>query len=340
MIIPVKTTLGGYDIVLERGALAKVGELLDLNRKVMIVSDDGVPEQYIDTVYGVCGEAHKVIIGKGETHKTLESFQMIADKMLEAGFSRKDCIVAVGGGVVGDLTGFVASAYKRGIDFYNIPTTSLSQVDSSIGGKTGVNYNNVKNIIGAFYQPSKVLIDPDVLKTLSARQVSNGLSEAVKMSLTSDPELFAIFEQKDSFDDDTIDKIIEKALLIKKSVVEKDEKEQGLRKILNFGHTIGHGIEAVCVSAGGEQEFYHGECVALGMTVMCSDEVKARLIPVLEKLGLPTSCKIDEEKVFEAVKQDKKANADGISAVFVPEVGKYKLVNITLDEVREIIKKF
>jgi 3-dehydroquinate synthase len=227
-------------------------------------------------------------------------------------------VIAVGGGVVGDLLGFAASAYMRGIDFYNIPTTLLSQIDSSIGGKTAINLGGVKNIVGAFYQPKKVLIDPDLLKTLPARQISNGLAEAVKMSLTSDAALFDIFENGNI--EESIDEIIVRSLNIKKNVVEQDEKEAGLRKILNFGHTVGHGIES-------SSPLYHGECVALGMIPMCTPEVRERLIPLLAKCGLPTSlCDTPErDRLLCAISHDKKAQGEEICTVTIPRLGEYQL---------------
>lgn len=338
-MITVKTIGRKYDIIIERGCLNRIGELLNLNRKVMVVTDDGVPGKYADIVTGACKQSYVTVIKQGEKHKNKESYYEIIRNCLNAGLGQDDCIVALGGGIVGDMAGFAAATYKHGIEFYNIPTTCLSQVDSSIGGKTAINYKDVKNIIGCFYQPSRVIIDPEVLKTLSDRQLSNGLAEALKMSLTSDSSLFDIFEQNNIYDENILDTIIEKALLIKKSVVEKDERESGLRRILNFGHTIGHGIEAVYVGGDEEQALYHGECVALGMTVMCSDEVRNRLVAVMKKMNLPTECKVDRDKVFEAVKQDKKASANGISAVLVNTPGKFEMVNITPEEVRRLIDK-
>ncbi|MEE1319023.1 MAG: 3-dehydroquinate synthase family protein, partial [Ruminococcus sp.] len=241
-----------YDILVERGILNRAGEILNLKRRVLVVTDSGVPEIYAKTVAKQCKEPIICTVESGEASKSLETFGTLLQKMLDNNFSRKDCVVAVGGGVVGDLSGYAAASYMRGIDFYNIPTTFLSQIDSSIGGKTAINLGNVKNIVGAFYQPKKVLIDPDVLSTLPERQISNGLAEAVKMALTSDSELFDIFEKEDI--KEKIEKIIIRSLNIKKNVVEQDEKESGLRKILNFGHTIGHGIET-------SSELYHGECV-------------------------------------------------------------------------------
>ena len=257
-----------YDIIVERGILADVDKHLKLDRRVLVVTDSGVPAQYAKTVAEKCREAVICTVEMGEGSKSLEVFGKLLQTMLDNGFSRKDCVVAVGGGVVGDLSGFAASAYMRGIDFYNIPTTLLSQIDSSIGGKTAINFGGVKNIVGAFYQPKKVIIDPELLKTLPERQISNGLAEAVKMSLTSDKELFGIFENKDI--NSNIDEIIIRSLNVKKSVVEQDEKEAGLRKILNLGHTIGHGIE----SSENLSELYHGECVALGMIPMCGEKIQ------------------------------------------------------------------
>lgn len=317
MIIHVSLKERSYDIVFEHGVLKKAGELLDLNRKAFIVTDDGVPEVYAETICSRCAEGYIFTIPSGEQSKSIEQYSALLAKMLELGFTRKDCVIAVGGGVVGDLAGFTAASYMRGIDFYNVPTTLLSQVDSSIGGKTAVNLNGVKNIAGAFYQPKKVLIDPDVLTTLPRRQINNGLAEALKMSLTSDKELFGIFENEDILDN--LDTIIVRSLQIKRDVVEQDEKENGLRRILNFGHTIGHAIES-------EEELnglYHGECVALGMIPMCSEALRPRLINVLHKIGLPTELEFDTEAAMRALLHDKKAEKDGINVTVVISPGEY-----------------
>ena len=322
-----------YDIVLERGILKCAGKHLNLDRRVLIVTDSGVPESYAQTVASQCKEQFIYTIESGEESKSLEVFGKLLTLMLEHGFSRKDCVVAVGGGVVGDISGFVASAYMRGIDFYNIPTTLLSQIDSSIGGKTAVNLNGVKNIVGAFYQPKKVLIDPDLLKTLPGRQISNGLAEAIKMALTSDRELFDIFENEDI--ETHLDEIIIRSLNIKKAVVEQDEKESGLRKILNFGHTIGHGIE----SSGELTELYHGECVALGMIPMCAESIQQRVVDVLKKCGLYNSIDYDWEKIQEAAFHDKKADGDSVTITLVPEIGSFQLTTMKCTDVIEMAKK-
>ena len=232
MILRMELGDASYDIVLEAGCLAKAGELLNLDRKVFILTDDGVPAQYAQTVADQCREAHIHTVPQGEGSKSFAVLEELLTKMLELGFTRGDCVCSVGGGVVGDLGGFAASAYMRGIDFYNIPTTILSQVDSSIGGKTAINLAGVKNIVGAFWQPKKVLIDPDTLGTLSERQKASGLAEAVKAGLIADPELFAMFEDfaehRAPLD---LEKIIAASLVVKKKVVEEDERESGVRPV-------------------------------------------------------------------------------------------------------------
>ena len=221
----------------------------------------------------------------------------------------------------------------RGIDFYNIPTTLLSQIDSSIGGKVAINLDGIKNIVGAFYQPKKVLIDPDVLTTLHPRQVSNGLAEAIKMSLTSDGELFSLLETEDI--EKNIDTIIEKSLKIKRDVVEQDEKEKGLRKILNFGHTIGHGIESGENLSG----LYHGECVALGMLPMCSESVRERLKKVLVKATLPTKIDVDRETVLKAISHDKKFDGEIVTVICVNTPGEFQMKKMTIEELTEKAKE-
>ena len=221
MIIPVKTSAGGYNIYLERGSLKKAGEYLNLNRRVFIVTDSGVPEEYAKTVAEQSKTPVIVTVKEGEPSKCFDTYKYLLSQMVEHGFTRSDCVVAVGGGVVGDMAGFAAASYMRGIDFYNIPTTVLSQVDSSIGGKVAIDFEGYKNLVGAFYPPKAVIIDSDTLMTLPDRQISNGLAESVKMSLTSDKELFRIFEQESITEN--IDLIIERSLKIKRGVVEQDE---------------------------------------------------------------------------------------------------------------------
>ena len=322
MIIRMELGESSYDIILERGCLGKAGELLDLDRKVFILTDDGVPAQYAETVAVQCREPHIHTVPQGEGSKSFAVLEELLTEMLELGFTRGDCVCSVGGGVVGDLGGFTAACYMRGIDFYNIPTTILSQVDSSIGGKTAVNLGGVKNIVGAFWQPRKVLIDPDTLDTLSDRQKSSGLAEAVKAGLIADPVLFAMFEDFAAGGAPLdLEKIIAASLMVKKNVVEQDEREGGVRKILNFGHTIGHGIESVT-------GLLHGECVAMGMIPMCSPAVRSRLIPVLGALRLPARVHADPNEVYKAMLHDKKMGDGYVSIVSVDTVGNYNIQKI------------
>lgn len=314
-----------YDIILERGGLKKAGALLHLERKVLIVTDDGVPPAYAEEVAAQCKEAYVVTLPMGEGSKSLACYTQLLSKMLEHGFSRKDCVVAVGGGVVGDLAGFAASCYMRGVDFYNIPTTLLSSVDSSIGGKTAVNFEGVKNIVGSFYQPSCVLIDPDTLKTLDERQLRAGLAEAIKMAATCDSALFEKIEQSTDILAD-LPEIIWQSLEIKRKVVEQDPKEGGLRRILNFGHTIGHAIEGAK-----EASLLHGECVALGMLPFSAPSARARIKAVLEKYGLPTAVDVSAKELKPYLVHDKKMDADSVTVVLVDTVGTCRMEKMSVD---------
>ncbi len=329
MILPVETDTARYDIVLESGCLAQAGKQLNLDRRVLIVTDDGVPEQYAAAVAAQCACPTVCRVPQGEGSKSIATLESLLVTMLRAGFTRHDCVAAVGGGVVGDLAGFTASTYMRGVDFYNIPTTVLSQVDSSVGGKTAVNLDGIKNAVGAFHQPKKVLIDPDTLSTLPRRQIANGLAESVKMALTSDKELFSLFERGE--EQQQLETVLYRSLDIKRRVVEQDEKETGLRKILNFGHTVGHGIESQ------HSGLYHGECVALGMIPLCSAPVRERLIPVLERLGLPTRCDLNADSVYRALLHDKKSTGNGITVIRVEEVGQWRMETVAPTALRELL---
>lgn len=333
MIIPVNASEQSYDIVIERGALNRAGELLNLKRKVLVVTDDGVPKEYALSVAAKCQEPTVVTVAHGEESKCFKEFGRLLSVMLNNSFTRGDCVVAVGGGVVGDLSGFAASCYMRGIDFYNIPTTLLSQVDSSIGGKTAIDYEGFKNAVGAFYQPKKVIIDPDTLKTLDTRQLHAGLAEAIKMSLTSDKGLFELIEKSEKLEDD-LPEIIKNSIAIKKDVVEKDPKEGGLRRVLNFGHTVGHAIESF--NAG---RLLHGECVAAGMLPFCSDEVRERLIPVLEKYNLPSKIEQKPDELMRYIMHDKKMSKNGVTAVLVNEIGSFVFKELAPSEITEYLER-
>lgn len=323
MIIPVSLGKDSYEITLERGALANADKIFKLDRKALIVTDSGVPRIYAEAILSACKEGVIVTIEQGETSKNLGSFELLCKTMLDNNFTRRDCVVAVGGGVAGDLAGFAAACFMRGIDFYNVPTTLLSQVDSSVGGKTAVDFGGIKNIIGAFHQPKAVLIDPDVLNTLSRRQFACGMAEAIKMAFNFDKELFEYIEKNGEACD--IETVIAGALKIKAGVVEQDEKESGLRRALNFGHTLGHGIESV-------SGLLHGECVALGMLPMTAPALRGRLAGVLEASGLPISCDAQADKVIAAAMHDKKAQGSGVLTVRADGIGKFRFEKNTAEE--------
>jgi len=233
-----------YDIILKAGCLANLHQFTNVaNRKVFVLTDSGVPAEYAQTVAAQCPDSTVYTIPRGEGSKCLKVYGQVLQAMLAFGMDRKDLLVSVGGGVVGDLGGFCAASYMRGIDFVNCPTTVLSQVDSSIGGKTAIDLGETKNIVGAFWQPKVVLVDFDTLKTLPRRQVVNGLAEALKTGIIGDPQLFALFECEHP--EDNIEQIVYRSLKFKKKIVEQDEREGSVRACLNFGHTIGHGTEAV-----------------------------------------------------------------------------------------------
>ena len=332
MIIPVNADNGCYDIVLERGSLKKAGQLLELDRRVLVVTDEGVPPEYAGCVASRCREAIVVTVPRGEGSKSFEQLERLLSAMLEASFTRGDCVVAVGGGVVGDLSGFAASCYMRGIDFYNIPTTLLAQVDSSVGGKTAVNFGGVKNIVGAFYQPKKVIIDPETLKTLERRQLMAGLAEAIKMAATSSAELFEIIEKSEDLDAD-LPEIIRRSLCIKRDVVEQDPKENGLRRILNFGHTVGHAVEGF-----NKGRLLHGECVALGMLPMIEDTaLLKRTRAIYRALGLPTRAGANKQKVLAYMQHDKKARGDHITVIKCPGLGCWRADSLPMTELPALL---
>lgn len=321
-----------YDIYFERGLTDHLKDYINDDHMTMIISDSGVPSSLQQKVFNQFKNAYLMVVEMGEQSKGFETFEMILKDMLKKGFSRKDRVIALGGGVVGDLSGFVAASYMRGIEFINIPTTTLSQIDSSIGGKVAINVEGYKNSVGAFYQPSLVIIDPNVLDTLTKRHFNNGLVEAVKAGLIYDKSLFEDFEQE-TLD---VDKIIYKSLLVKKYVVEQDETEQGLRKILNFGHTIGHAYETYYHL----KDYYHGECVALGiMSILEDEDIKNRTKKIFERLNVPTSCDADMTEVFNHLKKDKKADHTTVDLVKVYEIGKSVVEKETLEEVRKKLVK-
>lgn len=328
----VSTCNSSYQIIIEKGILDNLNKVIGNLGKVLIVSDDGVPSIYIDKVCKQIPNSYVYIIPQGENSKSIENYILINKKLLELNFSRNDTLIALGGGVVGDLTGFVASTYKRGIAYIQIPTTTLSQIDSSVGGKTAIDLLGYKNVVGSFYQPKLVLIDVNVLKTLPARHYYNGLVEALKIGLIFDEELVNLFEKENI--EENIEEIIAKAVYLKKVVVEQDERETHLRKVLNFGHTIGHAIESCYLG-----EILHGECVAKGMIPFIKDVcLQKRVLSILEKMNVIKDFNKDEDRIYYYLKNDKKADLDKIDVIYIDSIGKYRIEKLLIRDLLELVK--
>ena len=324
-----------YNIHIGRGIISSAAEIFSISDSfAFIITDEGVPEEYAKAVASGFKNSYIYTVAQGEGSKSLAVYGEILEKMLALGLTRGDVCIAVGGGVVGDLSGFAAASYMRGIDFYNVPTTVLSMVDSSIGGKTAINLGGAKNIVGAFYQPRGVLIDTAVLDTLPERQIKNGLAESIKMAATSDEGFFEFLE-KIANPRNHYEEIIARSIAIKRSVVEADEREGGIRKILNFGHTFGHAIEAYT----NMDELYHGECVAIGMMAKSCGEVKVRISSLLEKYGLPTEFEGNINEALKLVSADKKRGRDGIDIILVKKIGKCEIVRMSVSDFADLIIK-
>ncbi len=325
---------GGFpgNVRIGSGVLAEASGVFDLRRKVLVVTDEGVPEAYSRAVLDQCTDGALLVLPQGEAAKNPGNVELILAELLKRGFTRSDAVVAVGGGVVCDMAGFAAAVYLRGIDYYNVPTTLLSQVDSSVGGKTAVNFGGVKNSVGAFHQPRGVLVDTDVLSTLTPRLFSEGLAEVIKMAATSDAALFSTLETADDLRP-LLPDIVSTALRIKLSVVASDPHDHDLRAVLNFGHTIGHAIEA----ASGE--FYHGEAVGIGMLYMSEGEAKQRIEKLLIKFGLPTEDPFTVEELMKYVVSDKKRRGGVTRIVMVSEIGSYRFEEVDDAALRRIIEK-
>ena len=332
-----------YDILLGSGLLDRMGELLSQvlqPSRIILVTHPSLFRLYGDKVLAGLkkqGWATDIIeVPEGETSKSLQQADIIYDRLLDFNCDRKSVLIALGGGVIGDLTGFVAATYQRGIPFVQVPTTLLSQVDSSVGGKTAVNHPKGKNMIGAFYQPRMVIADLDTLQTLPQNEFRAGLAEVIKYGVISDASLFDYLENNADkilqLDHECLAHIIKTSCSIKAEVVEKDERESHYRMILNFGHTLGHTIEALT----GYSQFIHGEAVAIGMVQAaklsqqlekCQDEVPKRLRKLIKKCGLPSQWPdLDSQAVIECLYHDKKTMNHKIKFILVKELGSVEIV--------------
>jgi len=322
--IPLKKTVdNSYNIIID--ALPK----LHFDKKVAIITNTTVSDLHLEYLKQRVSAKELVIVTlpDGEQYKNQESIDKILNELFENKFNRKSMLIAFGGGVIGDMTGFAASIYQRGIDFIQIPTTLLSQVDASVGGKTGMNNKYGKNLIGAFHQPKAVYIDPYFLTTLPKREFGAGFAEIVKMAVTFNKDFFEFLQDADMRDQDTLVEAITRAVKTKAEVVAKDEKEHGIRAALNYGHTFGHVIE----NETKYEKYLHGEAVAIGMVManelaclmglMSNDEAVAIKF-LLEKYELPVEYEInDVEKFYESFFLDKKSSDSKITFIIPKGIG-------------------
>ena len=318
--IIIKSRFFSYPIYVENGILSRLDEFLDVTRQVVVISDDGIPVSYVDTVVNKFPGCLKIIFPQGETSKSLQQYERIVGLLSANHVSRDALLVALGGGVTGDLAGFVAATYLRGIEYVQIPTSLLAQIDSSVGGKVAVNTKQAKNIVGCFYPPKMVLVDPSLLSTLPERQFRNGLGEMIKYGMVADSLLFEKLENPVLPSE--LNFLITRSINIKKRFVEQDEFDTGSRQALNFGHTFGHAIEAFY----GYEKYLHGEAVAIGMMRIVSNAtIKQRLENALRSQGLPTADEASNELLWDYVMKDKKNRAKVLTYIDVDAVGSYIL---------------
>ena len=324
--------------------------------KICVITNKFVRSLYGETVLSLFSEFDVSFfeMEDGEEFKSLESYRLVIDFLVENRFDRELNLVALGGGVVGDLCGFVSATYLRGVNFIQIPTTLLAQVDSSVGGKTGVNHPSGKNLIGSFYQPSLVVIDPEVLTSLPQREYLAGLAEVVKYGLIYDEIFFAWIESNSSAlvsgEVTQISEAISRSCEIKSKIVAIDERESGLRAILNFGHTFGHAIETV----SGYGSWFHGEAVSIGMAMACSISVKLgmldqgtekRIVGVLRSLGLPTKASNlhteDIERLVATIKLDKKVKDGLMRFILISEIGEVSIESeVPEEDIEEVFGQY
>lgn len=345
--IPVELSERSYDIQIEEGALERSGVALaslgDVSR-VLLVTDENVDALYTETVASALVDRgldlDVVVIPAGEESKTIETANSLWERFLEVGADRKSVAVALGGGVVGDLTGFVAATYVRGIRFFQIPTTLLAQVDSSVGGKTAVDLPEGKNLLGAFHQPSLVLLDPNTFDTLPKDTFADGIAEAIKTGIIGDPVLFSLLESGQAA---PIAEVVARSIALKGRIVAEDEREGGLRRLLNLGHTVAHAVELLS-----GMTVTHGHAVAIGISViahasekagLCDASLPARIDRALQNNGLPTTCPYAAEALLDAMLSDKKRSGDALTLIIPRKIGVCERVKLPLGQLVPFLQK-
>lgn len=331
-----------YEVMIQRGLLAKLADYLIpyRDRALFLLTDDQVDELYGQTVFKQLGQAgykiSRLVVPAGEGSKSMETFSLVLENMAGQKLHRDGILIALGGGVVGDLGGFCAATYLRGIDFIQIPTTLLAAVDSSVGGKTGINLKAGKNLAGAFHQPCAVMMDPTVLQTLSATTWADGVAETLKYGILFDEALFDRVAKGIRPDAEDLENIIAQSVQHKANLVQTDEHDKGQRQLLNLGHTFGHGIERAS-----HYTVSHGQAVAIGTALMaracvkrgiCSAATAQAVEQALLKNGLPIRTDLPMGAIGEAAQQDKKAQGSDLSLIVIEKIGQCRLHKIKLTE--------
>ncbi len=338
-----------YDIYLENGLLQRAGQVLgtrNLHKAVTIITNTTIAPLYLEvlkiSLHKQGFKTREIILPDGEQYKTLDSMRSIYDTLLEFGLDRSSSLIALGGGVIGDMTGFAAATFLRGIPFVQIPTTLLAQVDSSVGGKTGVNLPGGKNMVGSFYQPVAVLIDPLVLETLPVRELRAGISEVIKYGIINDQDLFGFLEANMpsilNLDTKSIAEVIIRCCRIKAVITSQDETEKGVRAHLNFGHTVGHAVETLT----GYSKYLHGEAVAIGIVAaavlscslgFCGEADVTRITNLIQAAGLPATVPpFSVADYTNAMLKDKKKSGSTLNFVLVKQVGEVCLSPVSQDQ--------
>ncbi len=345
--IPVHTGTS-YDITIQNGILDETGvylRALTRAKTAVIVTDDIVNGLYADraeqSLRAAGFQTLKFVFPNGERSKNIRVYGEILEFLAENRVTRTDCIVALGGGVVGDMAGFAAATYQRGIDFIQVPTTLLACVDSSVGGKTAIDLEAGKNLAGAFYQPKAVLCDPETLSTLSDRLFSDGMAEVIKYGVIFDRDFFSFLAENDA--KAHLETVIEKCVTFKRDVVEQDEKDKGLRGLLNFGHTLGHAVEGCS-----DFSVSHGSAVAIGMvlasrgayrTGLTAKNCTEDILRVLKKYDLPTETEYSAEQLLRRALSDKKRDGDKVTLVIPKQMGECVLHKIDTDALLPFIEQ-
>lgn len=341
--------LNQYEVVIGSNLIDQISTIFDLSKysKVVVLTDSNLEPLYFQNLKNsISNQVEKIVTNPGEQNKNIETVQLIWRRLLELGCDRKSLLINLGGGVIGDMGGFAATTFMRGIDFLQIPTTLLSQVDSSIGGKVGINFNGVKNLIGAFNQPIGVLCDIALLKSLGEREFVEGFGEVIKHGIIADKEYFNFVTSKAPLDFSLQElvEIVKKSCEIKKNIIEEDVTEKDRRRLVNFGHTIGHALESL--SLEGNKSLLHGEAVSIGMVAeakisqllgMLKDEEIEKIIRALENAGLPIRYGITNvTKVLKIIYLDKKSEKGVIKWTLIKGIGKGVYNQIVKEE--DIIK--